>query len=329
MSFHWQKTEVEQFAKFERILEQGIFAIDGIFWKRVRPLFYRPLLPFQEYQSGSVRPPSLGSLGGFQYAVPRGEKANSFLNLLMFENADTYSLDQLDYNRRRQVRQAAKQFTIRPITDKEEFKREAYPVYLSFYERTRYPHGSRRRDAAFFAQWTDALFQIPQAAILGGYYRDALGGVSVTLLLENTVSYAMFFCNDKSLRLGLSDLMLHTVRDTTATERCATKIFAGLYKGGKGLDDFYLLRGCRLVRKPAFLRLNPLAELVLKRFAPREYRRLRGGIQNSSASRGVRPDLTPQVSPAQSSSQETLSPKQADAIKDPGPFHHFPSAQRQ
>jgi hypothetical protein len=118
----------------------------------------------------------------------------------------------------------------------------------------------------------------------------------VSLLIEDTLCYATFFCNTESLRLGLSDLMLHFVREAVAEGQCAKQIFAGLYKGGKGLDDFYLLRGCKLVRKPALLHINPLAAFFLKRFLPEQYARLRGDIKDAQGGRAFE-DGTPSQRP--------------------------------
>jgi hypothetical protein len=278
---------VAEFALFEQILGQRVFPLNGNYWKRVRPLFYRPVLPFQEFSPGGVAAPRLGLLGGVQYAVPAPEQGNSFLNYLMFENARHYTVETLDYNRKRQVKLAAKRFEVQPMLDLHEFKQQAYPVYLSFYERTQYQYGSRRKDRAFFCQWADELFKMPQALVLGGYRNGILGGVSVSLLVEDTLCYAMFFCNTESLRLGLSDLMLHSVRKGVAEGQCASRIFAGLYKGGTHLDDFYLFRGCRLVRKPAFLRLNPLAACLLKYFLPGDYARFNG---ESDEAKGKSPE---------------------------------------
>ena len=278
---------MEELAGFEGILGQRIIPANGMYWRRVRPCFYRPLLQFQEYQPGLVKPSAMALLGGFQHAVLPEEKANSCLNLLMFEDAEAYSLDCLDYNRKRQAKLAAKQFVIQPITDINEFKQKAYPVYLSFYERTRYQYGSQRRKEPCFSRWADGLFRISNLVILGGYRNGELGGVSVSLLVEDTLCYATFFCNAESLRLGLSDLMLHFVREAVAEGQCAKQIFAGLYKGGKGLDDFYLLRGCKLVRKPALLHLNPLAAFFLKCFLPEQYARLRGDIKDARGGRAV------------------------------------------
>jgi hypothetical protein len=122
----WQQMTVEEFAGFERILGERIIVVNNTHWAQVRPLFFRPLLPFQEFQPGLAKPPVTALFGGFQHAVPSGAEANSCLNLLMFEDAGSYSLDSLDYNRKRQVKQAAKQFIIRSVADGQEFKQNAY-----------------------------------------------------------------------------------------------------------------------------------------------------------------------------------------------------------
>lgn len=276
----WQRASVQNFATFERLLNRRAQFANGTWWARVRPTFYRPLLPFEEFPPGSVKPPILYRLGGFQHVVTPDSCANSSLNVLMFQEANAYSLNTLDHNRKRQVRQAAKQFSIGLVTDREKFKQHAYAAYLSFYERTGYRFGLQRRNRRHFSKWADALFVLPEVTILGGYGDGQLRGVSVSLLVEDTLCYAMFFCDTDSLHCGLPDLMLHSVRESVAAGKYAKRIFAGVYHGGGGVDGFYLLRGCKIVRQPAYLYLNPLSAFFLKRFAPRQYARLLGQIRN-------------------------------------------------
>jgi hypothetical protein len=245
-------------------------------------MFYRTLLPFQEHRPGTIKPPAMARLGGFQHAVSHAELANSHLNLLMFRNAKSYSLEQLDYNRKRQVKIAAKHFVIRPVAEIGEFKEQAYPAYLSFFERTGYQHGSRRREKSFFGLWADKLFETPKTVILGGYRNGRLVGISISQRLAETLYYEMFFCDTESLRLGLSDFMLHFVRESVVKFGCADQIYIGVYTGGKGVNGFYLLRGCEVVKQPALLRLSALATLLLTKLAPGQYARLKGEISNAA-----------------------------------------------
>lgn len=278
MTFTWKPMSNEDFVAFVGLLSPRIVQVGDIYWNEVRTFFYRPLLPRVEYHPDAVRPPLLSRLGGVQYPVPTGAEANSHLNWLLFDETHNYSVSCLDKNRRRQVKLAAQEFTIRPVTDVAEFKQQAYPVYLSFYERTQYKVGANRRDAAYFAQWADALFKIPGVLILGAYRNGTLGGVSLSYLVKDTVFYATFFCDQDALERYLSDLMLHTARASAAVAPGVKQVVVGMYKGIRGLDDFYLLRGAKLVKQRARLEVNPLARLVLQTFLPTQYAQLLGHL---------------------------------------------------
>lgn len=278
-----------EFASFVGLLGPRIVHAGGLHWGEVRRCFYRPLLPLREFDPATIRPPRLAVLGGVQYAVAAGPQANSWLNWLAFDQAGSYSVAQLDKNRRRQVRLAARDFVIRPVTDPEEFKQQAHPVYLSFHARTGYKVGAERRDPAVFARWADAVFASPQVLVLGGYREGVLGGVSLTYRHGSIVFYATFFCDDDALERYLSDLMLHTVRESAAVAPGVTHVYAGMFKSIRGLDDFYLHRGARLIRQPARLELNPVAGFFLKTLLPGQYNRLLGQLtEDQLAQAGIR-----------------------------------------
>lgn len=278
MTFNWKSLSDKDFATLSGLFGSKIVLVGGVYWIEVRSFFYRPLLPLPVHHPLSVRAPVSARLGAYQYPVKSEDEANSALNLLMFEEARAYSLDSLDKKRRRQVKLAAKEFEVRPVTDVEEFKRQAHPVYLSFYERTHYTVGAKRRDPAYFSAWADAIFAIPNVLILGAYREGVLGGVSLSYLINDTVFYATFFCDDEALKRYLSDLMLHSVRELAATSPEVRQVFASMFKGIRGLDDFYLLRGAALVRQPARLEINPVTNLLLKRCLPKQYRQLLGQV---------------------------------------------------
>ncbi len=208
--------------------------------------------------------------------MPVGTPANSWMKIRMFLDAATYSLKSLDAVRRRQVRLADERFIIRSMNDVNEFKAKAYAVYLSFYERTRYKTGAWRRNADGFARWADALFRDPRVVLLGGYEGYQLRGICVSIRVEDTVIYATSFCDSESLRAFLPDLLLHTVREMSANQPEISQVFAGMCIGVRGLDDFYSLRGCTLVKKPAVLHLSPLANGLLRFGIPKLYAKLLG-----------------------------------------------------
>jgi hypothetical protein len=282
MTFPWQRMTIEEFASFERRQGERIRQINGIYWRRVRPFFYRPLLPFQAYRPEAISPPSLSWFGGFQHAVPAGEKANSFLNMLLFEETEAYSLGDLHKQERRQIKRAAEDFTVSLVTDVNEFKVQAYRVYLSFYERTKYEYKSERRYEGNFSKWADSVFQNPKVIVLGAYKKNReLGAIEICHLVEDTLVGSTFFCETESLKMHVTGFMLHKMREAIAGCQAMKQIFIGNYKYAavKGVDDFYLTRGCKLVRKPALLHINPLTAFFLKRFLPEQYARLSGKIE--------------------------------------------------
>src|SRR5664279_700564 len=131
MTIPWQSMTAEEFAIFGRSLGERIIPASGVFWRQVRPCFYRPALPFQEYPPQSVSGPALAFLGGFQHAVPSRSRTNSFLNLIMCEDLALYSSGTLKGNERREIKRAGGIFEISLVTDITAFKTQAYPVYRS------------------------------------------------------------------------------------------------------------------------------------------------------------------------------------------------------
>jgi hypothetical protein len=277
-TWRWPNVGAETFAIYNELLGQSVVLADGVQWRAVRPFFFIPLLPYETPSSGVLKGPHGSRWGGLQYAVPAGETPNSSINVSMFQELKDYSVQALDYNRRRQIRLAERHFEIRPVTDMEAFCRQLHPVYCDFYRRTRYAYGSRRRDPVFFRRWAEALFNLPGLVILGGYRGEGLGGVSISMRVDEVLVYTTFFCDTESMRRNLSDLMLHSVRSALAASGEAQAIYVGSYHGRK--NDFYALRGAHCVSLPARLRLNPLAEMALKRFNPRAYDRLLGKLDH-------------------------------------------------
>ena len=267
---------IDEYAESERLLGRRIFKVGALYWHQVRPFFYRPLLATTEFSPDSVSFPLAGKLGGFQHALPPGSPGNSSLKFLIFRDAAAYDLRQLDYNRKRQVTLAARKLVVAPIADLRQFQTEGYEAYLCFFNRTGYRYGTQRRRREFFECWAERLLHTPGVLLLGAFHNGHLRGVGLSQLVEGTLLYSMFFCDDVSLRLGCADLMVHSIREIAAGRGNVQEIFVGMYKGGQGVDTFFLLRGCSVVEKSARLSLSPLASFFVRRFKRPEYARMRG-----------------------------------------------------
>jgi hypothetical protein len=267
-----------EYAAFAAAQGDRIVASKTCHWRAVRPFFHRPLLVCTEHKPDSLSPPPHSFLGGYQYALTPGSCGNSQLNLLIFETPADYEIGSLNWSKRKQIKIAERDFKITPIQESEAFVKQAFPVYLSFYERTRYEYRADRRRPEVFAKWAETLFQFPKVRILGAFRAGRLGAVSISQFVEGQLLYSTVFCDDESLRLHVTGFMLHRVRQAAASTPGIQSIFAGAYKyaAARGVDEFYLARGCSLVRKPAILRLSPIAALFLKQLMPARYSEMRG-----------------------------------------------------
>ncbi len=267
---------LENYAASELSVGQKVVSIQGLWWRQVRPCFFRPLLPFREYAPESVRAPASSFLGGIQHLVPAACRANSTMSFLMFEDSDRYVLEHLDYNRKRQVRLAGRRFVVRPLASPDELADNGHSAYLSFYKRTGYSVLPQRRTAAGFRAWAQSVFAFQPVLAFGAYEHNELAAVCIARAVEDTMFYATFFARSDALKHHISDLMLHTVRQAAARTSGIRQVFCGMHERGQGTEGFYLLRGATRVTRPAWLRINPAASCLLRYFLPSSYLKMRG-----------------------------------------------------
>jgi hypothetical protein len=80
------------------------------------------------------------------------------------------------------------------------------------------------------------------------------------------------------LRKNVGELLFHELRMLAAGEMGIRDIFVRPYQGGNSLDQYYLLRDCKLVRKPAFLEMPSVTRSLLRRLMPQKYAQLCGSV---------------------------------------------------
>jgi hypothetical protein len=176
------------------------------------------------------------------------------------------------------IRQAARKFQVRPVSDLQEFKDRGFHAYRSFYERTGYAYGTERKSENTFHQWAETVFNHPKVILLGGYGPAGLAGVSRSYWVDHTMVYATLFCETNAMRQNLGELMFHELRVLASQQPQIREIYVRNYQGGNSLDQYYLLRGCKLVAKPARLEVPVGARTVIRWLLPRQHALLDGQI---------------------------------------------------
>lgn len=270
-----QQMTLKDYAVLQSRFGVRIICRDGQYWRKVRPFFYRPLLPV-EACAESPNPPPVTWPGGFQYVVANQQRANSTMNFIMADNPGSYSLDSLSHKRRQLIKRAAQHFDVRPLTDPEEWKKQGHQVYLSFLQRTGYPYLTDRKHKTAFAQWIDSLCSNPKTILLGGYGPKGLAAISTSYWINQTLVYSTLICETESLRKNVGELMFHEVRQLAARQSGISEVFVRGYQGGNSIDQYYLHRDCQVVRKPARLEISTATRALLRWFQPRKYELLVG-----------------------------------------------------
>ncbi|SNB47660.1 hypothetical protein [Geobacter sp. DSM 9736] len=267
------KMTLDQLAAFNRANGMKVQQIGGTWWAEVRPFFFRPLFPFTEIDNAGLRYPKKSLLGGVLHAVSPSFSANTSINLFVYEDPQGYSLQSLGETHRRRTRKGMKHFTVRRILDLEEFIAEAYEIYLSFYSRTNYQYKKERLRIQHFTAWSHTLFSFPHIVVLGAYHAGKLSAIDVSYRVEDVVIDDIFFSDTASQQLQVTDVMLHALREAAASSD-AKYVFKGFPSGKPSLDASKILRGCKILSKPAFFKFNPVALFAAKHLMKESYAKL-------------------------------------------------------
>jgi hypothetical protein len=272
---------IEEYAHFSQMNGEKVVRYDDVWWKEVRRFFYRPLFPFLELKLHEKKPPRNALIGGYQHLVPQDlsradATGNSFMNFLIFDDCERYSLEQLKHNHRSNIKKGMRYFTIKEVVDKDEFVRNGYSAYMSFYARTGYDYKKERRDKESFARWANTLFSSSKILKLGAYEGNEISAIHISYRVGDVVILATFFSKTEALRLRVTDAMMHALRERAVTKKGIQCMFAGLVTGQKGLDESKQGYGCKVVSRRAFHGLNPLSRFLIRNFMPSNYRKLLG-----------------------------------------------------
>jgi len=295
----WPSMGMDEWAAYEmRVNRTPLVRVDGVWWRRVRSLFFRPLNVHVAYPVGT-RGPRLGmALGAVQFSVEQSDSARSFIRMIVGHAPQAYSASALPSNVQRDIRKGCRNHQIRWIQTADAMVEHGFHVYREFQQRTHYQHLIERLDQNGFADWVKRVFEFRDIRVLGAYHEDSLSAVAITFRVGETLHYSSYFGNAFSLGSCASDCMLHTVRTAAAApDSGVSRVHSAGAGMPRGLDNFYLRRGFKYFDQPALIRGNPLTLVVLRLMAPRAYRKLFGDNEDpgETAAERVGAPITPKV----------------------------------
>ncbi|SNB45816.1 hypothetical protein [Geobacter sp. DSM 9736] len=279
---NWEPITIDEFAEYSRANGMKVELIDGVWWAQVRPFFFRPLFPFSEVDPSVNRYPRGSCIGGIIHAVPSRVSANSQINLLVYDELQSYSFEKLNEKQRWLTKKGLKNFEVRQVTDIMEFVEGAYEPYVEFYHRTRHSYKKERLIKNQFYSWAKILFENPKVLILGVFYQEKLCAIDISLYIEDVIYDDIFFSNNESQKFKITDFILHTKREMAAMTN-AKFIFRGLPTGKPSLDESKIIRGCKILQLPGNCRINPLVLQGAKLFMKESYNKLIGLTETPAA----------------------------------------------
>jgi hypothetical protein len=283
----WQPMTIDRYAAFERATAMKVVKVGDIWWHRVRPFLYRPLAPFKKYDLNKTTK-EFDRIGAFQHGVEDGQACNSYLNPIVFDEPRDYDMQKLPYSVRKHIKKALKNdVTVRRIENEREFSENAYASYVSFYERTRYGFDRSRRTREGFSRWVHTLFEFPETVILGAFAGRELVSFEIGCLVEETLFLKTLVNSDKALKLGAADLLLHSYRMSSREQSGIHAIFASMLGQSPGINEYYAVRGARVLSLPAVLHMHPGLQWLIRNANKRIYGRLHGFSHDELAAGGL------------------------------------------
>lgn len=273
---------IDEYAAYETVNGYKLIKQHGVWWRRVRPFYYRPLFPFQEIDPKTLTAQIGLMWGGYQHVVPPACRGNSYMNFLVFDVVQGYSEKFLSRNHRKNLRKAQKRLQIEPVADAESLRREGHRIYLSSLNRTGYTWNANLKHRAGFERWIDGIFAMPKVLILGAYAKSRIVAFSMSCLVEDVVICSTLLECDEALSLRAAELTIHVTRGIAANSPSARFVFMGSHGQKRSLDYFKVSRGCRLIAKPAFLRINPITKAFLRIARKTDYAKLTGMSQEEA-----------------------------------------------
>ena len=192
---------VEADAALQRTLGEAVIRMGNCCRCQGLPMFYRPLLPFQQIAVPHPTRPWPSRLGGVQYVAPDGMRSNSEMRFILAESAEKVPFGQP--GQRSQTTGAIRVQAFRNLNSDGRWRvhQKSAPGLPRIYERTGYAYKSERRDKAQFAAWARVIFGSRQNT--GPWCLRWIPNsreASISQRVEDTVLFATLFATSEALK---------------------------------------------------------------------------------------------------------------------------------
>lgn len=262
--------DIETFAHLERATGAHVIYHGGIWWRRIKPFYSRPLHLLTAFPFDTGGPPLFYSAVGYDHAVADAREANAFLSLMVLQDISRYELKCLSEAKRNKIRQGLKQVEVRKLDDIRDLIEQGPEINRSNLARW---GGDRRGylDEWMWRQMIERTHVLGARETWAAYVNGRIVAYLRTYVLDETVYIAQGRSHSEYLRYRPNDALRHTLLMDCKVRPGVKNVISGLESGRPSLTEYKKEFGFEVVKLPIYRRINPVVRYLLRLTRYAEY----------------------------------------------------------
>jgi hypothetical protein len=267
-------SEMEK-AEADKVAGARIHYSKGVWWQEAKPFFYLPVNTLRPINPIESNPKFWLSWGGYYHIVSDKSLGNGTIVVNEINDPSGFSLNNLTKGTRYEIRKGLANLEIRQITNLERLVSEGYQLYLSWLTRNPY----KKQPAGEFRTWIIKMFHHPYNLLLGAFYENQLVAFVIADAIENVGYFRYSYSHSAFNNFFPQSVLSYAYITICAQNKAIKKITNGFRSQKPSLDKFKSKFGYNYISYPAFIKINPLLQPIIKLLMPVEYKRLMGQYQ--------------------------------------------------
>lgn len=241
----------------------------GVWWEKVAPFFYKPVLPYQEISPRESRPRLARSFFGYNHCVPDSRYAKKVwpVTFLCEEKLKNFSIRKLSLKTKRSVRKGLKNVNVRRIEIIDNVIEDMKDICISTAERTKHgkpPHYYLKN----YNEWKVyifRLFNLPNREWWGAFCEGKLVAYIYAYKIGDTMYVDTHKSHTEFLKLKPNDALYFTFIEYCKNLLDCNSVNSGDWnKINKGVNVFKMKYGFEKVDLPVYTNYNPFVSLAIK-----------------------------------------------------------------
>ena len=259
----------EEFIKQQITTGHEIHFNKGIWWQRIAPFFYKPVVQFQETMPGKSAPAFFKSLSGYSHLVSDKKLANKYWSVMLLdhEKKKEFTIKSLSSSKRAQVRKGLRLTEIKKIENIEPVIEDIKNICISQARRTLHglPPEYYIKHYKKWRIWITKEFNLPKREWWGSFYQGSLIAYNYSVQVDDAMAIYTAKSHTDFLDKCPNDALVYTFLDyCKSLDNCKKIIYGEWSREAGSLNEFKRKYGFERVDFPVYAKYNPLVLLCKK-----------------------------------------------------------------